>query len=145
MAPTRKIKIFVLQSVLISLLVIFVEALSVEPYYAQYGKRFICTNQNGRYVESSACNIKLLNRTYQLNNLSVIFHPNVTLNNAYVRFFQICFSKFIQSIYYLLYSAGTIHYQLQKCHPLSPNGFTGTIRFMSAFEDRWHDFTGIKN
>lgn len=93
MAPTRKIKIFVLQSVLISLLVIFVEALSVEPNYAQYGKRFICTNQNDQYVKSSACNIKLLNRTYQLNNLSVIFHPNVTLNNAYVRFFLDLFQQ----------------------------------------------------
>lgn len=99
MGSTRKKQICILQSLLISTVVIFVKVVAVEPIYAQFGKRFICLNQNDRYVESSACNIKLLNRTHQLNNFSVIFHPNVTLNNVHVRFFLLISTSADNNIY----------------------------------------------
>lgn len=51
------------------------------------GKQILCINSNEQLVESSLCNVKLLNRTRQLYNVSLVLHPNVTLHNLYVRSF----------------------------------------------------------
>lgn len=51
------------------------------------GKHILCAHSKDQLVESSLCNVKLLNRTSNLYNASLVLHPNITLHNAYVSFF----------------------------------------------------------
>lgn len=75
----------ILQFCLITLIVLFENLdASTQSKSIAIGKKFLCIEANPQYIANSTCTIRLIDRTFQLYNMSIDLQPNVTLNNMHV-------------------------------------------------------------
>lgn len=49
-----------------------------------HNTKLLCVKQNASYVANSTCNLVLVSRNTELNNINIVLQPNVVLHNLHV-------------------------------------------------------------